>query len=204
MAWNTPRTWSPGETVTAALMNAHLRDNLNVLKTYVDNDGSLRTLLKGFAYSAGQANAAGSGDTQLTSYDVLIPGGHLAQPGDEIVIEGTFAIANTTGTKAAKIKVAGGGLVTILAAGASLAQVVPFRIVVRRRTSTTGSATGIAWVGAASAGAPVNYLVNASLGTVNWAIDQTLAIFAIGAADGDTLLTDYDALSARGVLGSLV
>lgn len=28
MAWTTPRTWVAGETVTAALLNAHLRDNL--------------------------------------------------------------------------------------------------------------------------------------------------------------------------------
>lgn len=28
MAWTTPRTWVSGETVTAALMNAHVRDNL--------------------------------------------------------------------------------------------------------------------------------------------------------------------------------
>lgn len=31
MAWTTPRTWSSGETVTAALMNTHVRDNLNVV-----------------------------------------------------------------------------------------------------------------------------------------------------------------------------
>lgn len=31
MAWSVPRTWSPGEMVTAALMNAHVRDNMNVI-----------------------------------------------------------------------------------------------------------------------------------------------------------------------------
>lgn len=31
MAWTTPRTWVAAETVTAALMNTHLRDNLNFL-----------------------------------------------------------------------------------------------------------------------------------------------------------------------------
>lgn len=29
MAWTAPRTWVAGETVTAALLNVHLRDNLN-------------------------------------------------------------------------------------------------------------------------------------------------------------------------------
>ena len=31
MAWTTPRTWVSGETVTAALMNAHVRDNLKAV-----------------------------------------------------------------------------------------------------------------------------------------------------------------------------
>lgn len=31
MAWTAPRTWVAGEIVTAALMNTHLRDNLNDL-----------------------------------------------------------------------------------------------------------------------------------------------------------------------------
>lgn len=31
MAWTTPRTWVVGELVTAALLNTHLRDNLDAL-----------------------------------------------------------------------------------------------------------------------------------------------------------------------------
>lgn len=31
MAWTTPRTWTTGEIVTAAMMNTHVRDNLNAL-----------------------------------------------------------------------------------------------------------------------------------------------------------------------------
>jgi hypothetical protein len=31
--WVTPRTWSTGELVTAAIMNAHVRDQLNALKS---------------------------------------------------------------------------------------------------------------------------------------------------------------------------
>ena len=31
MAWSTPKTWTTGELVTAAQLNAHLRDNLNVV-----------------------------------------------------------------------------------------------------------------------------------------------------------------------------
>ncbi len=32
MAWATPRTWVTGELITAAIMNAHIRDNFNVLR----------------------------------------------------------------------------------------------------------------------------------------------------------------------------
>lgn len=31
MAWTTPRTWTTGELVTASILNAHVRDNLNML-----------------------------------------------------------------------------------------------------------------------------------------------------------------------------
>lgn len=30
MAWTTPRTWVTSEVVTAAMMNAHVRDNMNI------------------------------------------------------------------------------------------------------------------------------------------------------------------------------
>src|SRR5262245_1195540 len=36
MAWTTPRTWVPGELVTASMMNLHVRDNENYLKAEVD------------------------------------------------------------------------------------------------------------------------------------------------------------------------
>lgn len=36
MAWTSPRTWVAGETVTAALLNAHLRDNLLAASIWED------------------------------------------------------------------------------------------------------------------------------------------------------------------------
>lgn len=42
MAWTAPRTWVAGELVTASLMNTHLRDNLNILKTPITDGGKLR------------------------------------------------------------------------------------------------------------------------------------------------------------------
>jgi hypothetical protein len=32
MAWTTPRTWVAAETVTASIMNTHIRDNLNAIQ----------------------------------------------------------------------------------------------------------------------------------------------------------------------------
>lgn len=41
MAWTTPRTWVAGETVTAAIMNTHVRDNLTAAATtYVGSNSS--------------------------------------------------------------------------------------------------------------------------------------------------------------------
>lgn len=34
MSWTDPRTWATGETVTAAMMNAHVRDNFNAIGEY--------------------------------------------------------------------------------------------------------------------------------------------------------------------------
>ena len=31
MAWTTPKTWAAADVVTAALLNAHIRDNLNII-----------------------------------------------------------------------------------------------------------------------------------------------------------------------------
>lgn len=42
MAWTTPRTWVTGETVTAALMNTHVRDNMDFLEAQ-------RVILNGYA-----------------------------------------------------------------------------------------------------------------------------------------------------------
>jgi hypothetical protein len=41
MAWTTPRTWVSGELVTAAIMNSAVRDDLNILKTPINDSGHL-------------------------------------------------------------------------------------------------------------------------------------------------------------------
>ena len=40
-AWSTPRTWVPGELVTAGIMNSHVRDQFTILKTILNDSGHL-------------------------------------------------------------------------------------------------------------------------------------------------------------------
>lgn len=47
MAWTTPRTWIPGELVTATMMNEQIRDNMSILKTSINDDGSLKSAVFG-------------------------------------------------------------------------------------------------------------------------------------------------------------
>lgn len=56
MAWTAPRTWVVGETLTAALLNAHLRDNLDVLYT------SHPVVRAGCGYDASSATASMNAD----------------------------------------------------------------------------------------------------------------------------------------------
>lgn len=62
MAWTTPRTWVAGETVTAALMNTHVRDNLSALQP----GGAAWTSV---TFSAGNFTGGGTQTWTLTSGD---------------------------------------------------------------------------------------------------------------------------------------
>ena len=165
-----------------------------------------RLALKSFGYSAGQANAAGAGDTQLTSYDVAIPPGILDQPGACLVVEGTLAIAANADAKTFKLRVEGGTLVTVWGSSANVVgQIVPFRVLLYYRTQTTGSMTGIAYHGAAAGGAPTNYLCNSSVATVNWGVgSQTLKAFASANTVDSVRLTDYTVYVIRSYQGATV
>ena len=44
MAWTTPRTWVAGELVTEGNLNEQIRDNHNILKTSLDDDGKIVSL----------------------------------------------------------------------------------------------------------------------------------------------------------------
>jgi len=44
MAWTTPRNWLAGELVTETQLNEQIRDNLNVLKTPINDSGKIIAL----------------------------------------------------------------------------------------------------------------------------------------------------------------
>ncbi len=66
MAWTAPRTWVTGETVTAALMNAHIRDNfLETSAATVTTAGDM--VYADAANSMGTRLPIGAGQTHLVS-----------------------------------------------------------------------------------------------------------------------------------------
>jgi len=59
MAWTTPITWIPEQLVSAADLNAQLRDNLLVLKTPIDNNGKIVALSSTYLADLSGANLTG-------------------------------------------------------------------------------------------------------------------------------------------------
>ena len=59
MAWTAPRTWVADEVATAALMNAHLRDNLEVLKVTRNAAGRIYDLSAATLANLSGANVTG-------------------------------------------------------------------------------------------------------------------------------------------------
>ena len=59
MVWSAPRTWSDGEITTASMFNAHLRDNLLILKTTRDSVGRLSGLSSATLDDLSGANVTG-------------------------------------------------------------------------------------------------------------------------------------------------
>lgn len=62
MSWTTPRTWALGETLTAALLNTHLRDNLQTLRKLNDYAVSV--------YKSGNQAVSGFDSTAI-NWDVI-------------------------------------------------------------------------------------------------------------------------------------
>ena len=162
--------------------------------------------LRTIAFGTGQGNDAGSGDTELTNYNVIIPANYLATPGNALVLEGVLTAAANGNAKALKIQLASAGTkVTVWSSAANVAShMVPFRFVIRRRTATTASIVGIMEAGATTAGAPAAYMTYATMGTAAWASNQTLTLFAVGVDANDVVLNDYMVYAVRTGAGAVV
>lgn len=87
MAWTNPRTWVTGETVTAAQLNTHLRDNMDYAAEQdtdtvndVDAAGDIEVILDRVGqvvtgYFVVSGNGGGSLTSAAKSYASLIPAG---------------------------------------------------------------------------------------------------------------------------------
>ncbi|KKL65695.1 hypothetical protein LCGC14_2152400 [marine sediment metagenome] len=62
MAWSPPRTWTDGEVVTAAVMDAHLRDNLLILETPRDASARVSALSSSTLADLSALNLTGLAD----------------------------------------------------------------------------------------------------------------------------------------------
>lgn len=82
MTWENPKTWVTGELVTAAMLNTHLRDNLNALKSppsddYVCNESTNYTTTSSSFVNVDATNLAltintNGGDVMVGFHGVVI------------------------------------------------------------------------------------------------------------------------------------
>jgi hypothetical protein len=191
MSWVNPKTWAPGEMVTAPLANQHIRDNFSVLSAQVDTtNGYPQPCLKSYAYSSGQGNAAGGSDTELTSYAFTIPAGGLAGPGDMLLFEGLFTNSSTAGAWTGKISFDGGSTKITLVTSSTVSTSARFRLWLTRRTQTTGSAFGLTEIGTSLV---TYYLINAAVGTVNFSTAISPKFYCSHGTLNNTKLTEVRA-----------
>lgn len=85
-AWTSPRTWVAGETVTASLLNTHLRDNLSFLKGVTD------IAVQRLNVNTTSVGNVGAGPDDLITYS--LPAGTLATDGQGVRVTawGVFAV----------------------------------------------------------------------------------------------------------------
>ena len=206
MSWTAPRTWVAAETVTAALLQAHVSANMDVLKTYHTDEGHPRTALACFAYSGSltdnNTNAAGGGDTAVPGYDVTIPANFLKQAGDAIVGLMTLVAGATAEASSCKVLVGAAGTKVTLMTSSTASTIIPVLFRLTYRTSTTAAVFGWAWQGAAAAGNPTPYaLASAGVGTIDWTTSQDLQLFLVSNTNNQLLLTDYTLWGVRAMTG---
>lgn len=97
MAWTAPRTWVAGETVTATLLNAHVRDNLKALTEFVTP-----------TFAAGDFTASGSMTWTVAEADVVTYAYCIAGKRMRVIFTLNTTSVGGTPSNTLKIKVPGG------------------------------------------------------------------------------------------------
>ena len=155
MAYTTPRTWTDGETVTKAIMDTHVRDNMVAVNAGALSLASQATGDWMQASSASQwarvqpysplltvnttaVGNVGSGEDDLMSYAVAA--GLLGTDGWGLEVFAGFVCANNANNKTIKLYY-GGTAVATFGAGAFTAE----NVVIRAAIIRTGAATQIAF-----------------------------------------------------------
>lgn len=90
MAWTTPRTWVAGETVTASLMNTHVRDNLSAALPVGEGGTNVAHAGGNFTTPSGSITIA-SGDQETFRYHRV---------GKSLFVQLSIATGTITGTPA--------------------------------------------------------------------------------------------------------
>jgi hypothetical protein len=198
MAWTAPRTWTPLETVTAALLNVHVRDNLNLLKTRIDADGTLKTQLFGVGMSIGGPNTGATETDPLPGHTFSLGTNFLAN-GEFLQMRGVALIATNANAKTIRFRCGAGTAITIWSSALSIANHIGlFDCWMMVRSSTTAAVTGQYYAGATVGATPTMFLINNAIAGVNFAIAQTTRLTGQGGASNDLTMTDWLVTQFRG------
>lgn len=192
MAWTSPRTWVAAETVTALLLNTHVRDNLNLLKTWIRDDGVHRNVK--FAKSDSGSSNSGTGETDLTGFTFTIGASELVAVGDGYVLEGHGSLAAGGNTKTLRLDIAGQKLIILQTTSAS--SYFYFRLRLCYYSANVVRVSGYVTVAGSSGIVATTSTLQAvsSISSLNFANSQTLKMTGQGGASTEITLLEMTAL----------
>lgn len=172
MAFTAFRTWSPGETVTAAMFNEQIRDNGNVIMAEISTDGELMTSRR-LDTSISDASTSGTGKTALYTY--TLAGGALVAVGDYLRLSCWGSCVDATNKT---LYVSIGGVEYTFPIVGTAADWAFEALIVR---SATGTAHIMGWRFSDNAAVRLNADVT---GAIDFSADQTITVSATSATSG--------------------
>lgn len=186
MAWTTPRTWVAGEIVTAAIMNTHVRDNLNEIRNYYP-----RVL---FSANGSLGNAT---TVETTWYSRTIPANTMFQNGYMVVVDTGGTWAANGNTKTVRFYFGDHGLYYTLGNQAINGNNWRIQIRIQRTGSSTARATIWVTTNTASSGI-ITAVVHSSLSGLDFTTNQTIYQTGQGGATSDIIINDYKVVLVPG------